>query len=386
MRWRGVSSSTLLVVSDNKGEKDMGRKIARGKARVVLVLCFAALGGWQTATIAAAANGGGQDAGTSGQHGQDCAPGYHDTATGSCEHNGAGGGNCGDNQSGNNNGLGNDGNDNGFGHVGDMCDATSSPPTPPSPPPTCTGGQTIVNGSCQCPQGQTLTNGQCGTPNPPPSDPPRSNLPPNNPPSNNPPPNNPPPNNPPPNNPPPNHPPPNNPPPNNPPPNNPPHGTLRPPLASISIVKLEKIDGAGADYATGPIAGAVGQTADYKVVVKNTGAVTVTVSLDDKRCSNVTAQGSQTIGPGKSVTYWCTHVLTTADGSSYTNTASAIGETSGGQAANARPVRVTIYIAPRSPAAVTHEARQTKHAKHLKKLTYAKPAKKAIVKAASFTG
>jgi hypothetical protein len=35
------------------------------------------------------------------------------------------------------------------------------------PPPTCTGGQTLVNGTCQCPTGESLVNGTCQAPAPP---------------------------------------------------------------------------------------------------------------------------------------------------------------------------------------------------------------------------
>jgi hypothetical protein len=105
----------------------------------MLALCVAVLGVGPASAVAIAGNGHGGGGGNppigSGQHGQDCAPGYHDTSAGTCEHNGAGGGNCGDNQSGNDNGLGNNGNDNGFGHKGDTCDpAPPPPPGPPTPP------------------------------------------------------------------------------------------------------------------------------------------------------------------------------------------------------------------------------------------------------------
>jgi hypothetical protein len=112
------------------------------KLRFMFILCVGLLGAGLLTAVAFAANGHGSGNGnpsSGGQHGQDCAPGWHDTADGTCEHNGGGGGNCGDNQSGNDNGLGNDGNDNGFGHKGDNCDpAPSAPPPPPAntPPPS----------------------------------------------------------------------------------------------------------------------------------------------------------------------------------------------------------------------------------------------------------
>jgi hypothetical protein len=107
----------------------MGNQGKKGNARLVLMLCIAALGaGLMSAVALAGTSHPASNGVTTGQHGQDCAPGYHDTVGGACEHNGNGGGNCGDNQSGNNNGQGNGGNDNGFGHRGD-CDATTSTST-----------------------------------------------------------------------------------------------------------------------------------------------------------------------------------------------------------------------------------------------------------------
>jgi len=123
----------------------------KSNARLVVALCVFVLGVCPTAAVAASGHqgGGSNDPGTGGKHGQDCAPGYHDTANGSCEHNGDGGGNCGDNQSGNDNGLGNNGNDNGFGHKGDQCDpssAPSGPPSSPGPPPSHPSPPATPNG------------------------------------------------------------------------------------------------------------------------------------------------------------------------------------------------------------------------------------------------
>jgi hypothetical protein len=106
------------------------------KAGLIVVLCAAMFCAASSAAAAGAGNGhsGGSGPSAGGQHGQDCPPGFHDTSAGTCEHNGGGGGNCGDNQSGNDNGLGNNGNDNGFGHKGDVCDPGNLTPPPPGPP------------------------------------------------------------------------------------------------------------------------------------------------------------------------------------------------------------------------------------------------------------
>jgi hypothetical protein len=151
------------------------------KTRLILVLCIGALAlGVMSAVALAGPTHVTAAAGQStGQHGQECPPGYHDN-NGTCEHNGSGGGNCGDNQSGNNNGHGNNGNDNGFGHNGD-CEATTTttpttattsttttttPTTTTTKPPTPTNPTTPTTPTSGTTPSGTTTTGPFTPPDP----------------------------------------------------------------------------------------------------------------------------------------------------------------------------------------------------------------------------
>ena len=137
------------------------RRSSKGIGGLLVLLCVAALAaGVMAATAVARGNqtaGGGQ---TTGLHGQDCPPGYHDAGNSLCEHNGGGGGNCGDNQSGNNNGQGNDGNDNGFGHRPGCDPATTTGPTTATTVTTPTTSTTTTASTSTTPGTTTTTHTQ----------------------------------------------------------------------------------------------------------------------------------------------------------------------------------------------------------------------------------
>ena len=128
----------------------MGEKRDKRKARLVLLFCVVAGAAGVMAAVGVAGNASAETAATTGHHGQDCSPGYHDLGNGTCVHNGGGGGNCGDNQ-----GNGSGGNDNGFGHQGDVCDGTTTTPsssstststsTPTTTTPTTTSRPTTTD-------------------------------------------------------------------------------------------------------------------------------------------------------------------------------------------------------------------------------------------------
>ena len=154
----------------------------------IFLLCLVMLGAGQMAAYALAGDGlPANGAGTTGQHGQQCPPSNHDTTGGTCEHNGGGGGNCGDNQ-----GIGSAGNDNGFGRVG-ICSqvsqtttsTTDTDPTTTTPPtttgPQCTRAHPCPNPGCEPAHGpgdcfnttpQETTTTRTTTPSQPPSPPP----------------------------------------------------------------------------------------------------------------------------------------------------------------------------------------------------------------------
>jgi hypothetical protein len=92
----------------------------------------------------------------------------------------------------------------------------------------------------------------------------------------------------------------------------------------FSIEKLQKIAGTSGGFTTSPLAGKLGQTVDYEIVVKNTGDVPLTIAnFSDPNCDAGTIAGGPGEAPlavGASSTYTCDHVLTTAG--SYSNVAS----------------------------------------------------------------
>src|SRR5438105_12329546 len=61
--------------------------------------------------------------------------------------------------------------------------------------------------------------------------------------------------------------------------------------------------------------GHVGETIDYKIVVKNTGNVPLELNFKDPNCDEGTIEGGPggPLGKGESTTYFCTHTLTEAD-------------------------------------------------------------------------
>lgn len=109
------------------------------------------------------------------------------------------------------------------------------------------------------------------------------------------------------------------------------------PLPSITLVKLERV-GATGDFTPGPVTAKVGDTIEYRLVVTNTGSTTVSVNLDDTRCTSLTPTGPKGLLAGATLTYTCSHVITAADGASYTNLAVATAN-------NAGPVTVSVQSA-----------------------------------------
>ena len=90
-----------------------------------------------------------------------------------------------------------------------------------------------------------------------------------------------------------------------------------PPTPAFSLEKLQKIAGGASPYTTSTLTGAVGQTVDYEIVVKNTGNVALTfASPTDEGCDAGTISGGSIGGllaAGASTSYTCTHVLSATD-------------------------------------------------------------------------
>jgi hypothetical protein len=167
------------------------------------------------------------------------------------------------------------------------------------------------------------------------------------------------------------------------------------PAPSISLVKLERLGSTG-DYVAGPLTGKVGQTVNYKLTVTNTGAATVTVTLQDNGCDGLAPVGTQSLAPGASIDFTCSHTLASSDGSSYTNVAVATATaTSGAQASATSNVvaqvaqgavlgTTTKKAAPKAKAK-SKVKKIVKHKKVKKVTKKAKPAR-AVVRGAHFTG
>jgi hypothetical protein len=108
-----------------------------------------------------------------------------------------------------------------------------------------------------------------------------------------------------------------------------------PPLPPGMIVaKSQKLAGSTSGYTTSIITAAVGQRVEYQMSVTNTGGVDLALSFSDPRCDQGTVSGpfgtrnpDGTLAPGKTVDYYCSHVITRADrtAGSFTNTVTIVG-------------------------------------------------------------
>jgi uncharacterized repeat protein (TIGR01451 family) len=163
-----------------------------------------------------------------------------------------------------------------------------------------------------------------------------------------------------------------------------PAGTTVPPPSyslGLSVQKLER-DGTTGSFTSGPISAVVGDTIFYEIFVANIGNTPLDVTLSDPHCDAGTLMptGTVTLAAGATEEYTCSHVLTSADGSSYVNTATASGYSSVVSATVVSQSTVTAGIAPASSGVAG--AHKTK----VKKVTHkARPAH-AVVRGASFTG
>jgi hypothetical protein len=105
----------------------------------------------------------------------------------------------------------------------------------------------------------------------------------------------------------------------------------------LTIAKLQKIAGSSTGFTTERLTGALGQTVDYQIVVTNSGNVPLALSeFRDEHCDPGTLAGGPTeaLAPEASVTYTCSHLLTTPG--SLINEASVEGRPEAG-----RPIEKT---------------------------------------------
>ena len=91
---------------------------------------------------------------------------------------------------------------------------------------------------------------------------------------------------------------------------------------SFSIEKLQKLAGEGS-YGVAEKTGTNGQTVEYKIVVKNTGNVTLKFgALKDANCGGISPSGATELAAGAEESFTCTHVLAIG---TYSNEASIEG-------------------------------------------------------------
>ena len=78
---------------------------------------------------------------------------------------------------------------------------------------------------------------------------------------------------------------------------------------SFTIEKQQRIKGE-ANYSTGELTGKLGQTVEYKIIVKNTGNLPLKFSaLKDTGCEGIAPAGATELAVGKEESFTCTHVL-----------------------------------------------------------------------------
>jgi hypothetical protein len=99
------------------------------------------------------------------------------------------------------------------------------------------------------------------------------------------------------------------------------------PEPSFTIEKRQEIVGGASGFTSSPLTGAIGQTVDYQIIVKNTGNEGLTFSnFSDAPCDKGTiagGPGEAPVAPGSSTTYTCSHVLTSTG--RYVNEAGVTG-------------------------------------------------------------
>ena len=184
-----------------------------------------------------------------------------------------------------------------------------------------------------------------------------------------------------------------------PPPPHPPTPTVTaPPPApapSITLAKTQRV-GATGDFTAGPVTAKVGDTVYYQLVVTDTGTTDVSANLSDAGCESVLPAGPQGISAGKSLTYTCSHTITAADGSTYTNTAVATATNASPTTASAQSSVsaniVTGGVAGASKSVTHHSThkvvrhKRIKKAKKIKKVTHKAKAAHAVIAHAGVTG
>jgi len=122
--------------------------------------------------------------------------------------------------------------------------------------------------------------------------------------------------------------------------------------ASFTIEKSQRIAGGAGVFETSPLTGAIGQTVEYEIVVRNTANVSETFGgFTDSHCDAGTISGgpgSSPLAAGGSTTYTCDHVLTAIG--PYTNEASVTGTAQGAPPLTQTSNQVVAEVPPPQPS------------------------------------
>jgi uncharacterized repeat protein (TIGR01451 family) len=96
---------------------------------------------------------------------------------------------------------------------------------------------------------------------------------------------------------------------------------------SFTIEKQQRLKGE-AGYTTSELNGEVGETVEYKIIVKNTGTTSIKFSkLTDAKCEGISPSGEVEVAGGGEQDYTCSHVLTTTGKYGNTGTITGAGKT-----------------------------------------------------------
>lgn len=142
---------------------------------------------------------------------------------------------------------------------------------------------------------------------------------------------------------------------------------------SLSVVERERVNGSGS-YVRGPVRARVGDTVDYRIVVTNTGAISLAAALSARGCDSGTLapMGTESLAAGASATYTCSRLVTAVpSGHLLRNVAVASATTATGTVVGNSHSTVLAHIVVATPK--------------VRSLPRAKPAT-AAVELASFTG
>jgi hypothetical protein len=112
--------------------------------------------------------------------------------------------------------------------------------------------------------------------------------------------------------------------------------------SGLTLEKLQRIADSGS-FTQSELTAKVGETVNYEVIAKNTGATTLTLSnFSDPNCTNIVG-GKSSLAPGESATWTCEHKLSASG--KYTNSASVeANEGVGKKESNAVTVNATSVI------------------------------------------